>query len=248
MKTMPDYRPSNQVRDKIASKCHVLYYIFRSPVLGSESPTPAKLRILDEETTSNRPTSASDNSNIIESQINSQDRTVNEESEDSEALDPLHIVWPHRWEHDKNPEDFFKVMFQLHDEGVPFKLSVIGQTYQDVPEIFETAKRKLDSVIINWGYQSRSDYIIIIKNADVAVSTANHEFFGVSMLECVSSGCYPLVPNRLVYPEFFTECYRYNTTTQLHKKLRNLCKSISYTRNHQVKVSIFLNFVIIKIS
>jgi len=44
----------------------------------------------------------------------------------------LHNFAFHR-EHDKNPEEFFDVMLQLHDEDIPFKLSVLGQTYQDVP-------------------------------------------------------------------------------------------------------------------
>ena len=48
-------------------------------------------------------------------------------------------------------------------------------------DIFSEAKEKLADVIINWGYQSLADYHSILKNADVAVSTANHEFFGVSM-------------------------------------------------------------------
>ena len=38
-------------------------------------------------------------------------------------------------EHDKNPEDFFEVLFQLHEHGYQFVVSVLGQTYSDVPGI-----------------------------------------------------------------------------------------------------------------
>lgn len=36
-------------------------------------------------------------------------------------------------EHDKDPKLFFDIMFQLKDVGVPFRLSVLGQVFKDVP-------------------------------------------------------------------------------------------------------------------
>ena len=37
--------------------------------------------------------------------------------------------------------------------------------------------------------------------ADVFVSTANHEFFGITAAEAIAAGAYPLLPQRLAYPE-----------------------------------------------
>ena len=60
-----------------------------------------------------------------------------------------------------------------------------------------------------------------MNDADIALSTADHEFFGISMVEAAMAGCYCLVPNRLSYPELFPSQHRYNTQAQLAKQLRN---------------------------
>jgi len=115
---------------------------------------------------------------------------------------PLRILWAARWEHDKNPEDFFEALGILKAGNVPFKISVIGESFRDKPDVFEQARLEFSSHIERWGYQqSRDDYQRALSEADVIVSTANHEFFGIGVVEAVAAGAYPLVPNRLSYPE-----------------------------------------------
>ncbi|MFP7755541.1 DUF3524 domain-containing protein [Thermodesulfobacteriota bacterium B35] len=36
------------------------------------------------------------------------------------------IVWNHRWEHDKDPDTFFRVLFRLADRGLAFRLIILG--------------------------------------------------------------------------------------------------------------------------
>lgn len=150
-------------------------------------------------------------------------------------LGPLRILWAARWEHDKNPDDFFAALKILKANNVPFRLSVIGQSFRDQPEVFEQAKHEFRDHLDHWGYQAnRSDYQAVLRQADVVVSTANHEFFGIGLLEAVADGAYPVVPKRLSYPEILgldkTKCaeqFFYDGTVQdLAKRLTALARRI----------------------
>lgn len=94
----------------------------------------------------------------------------------------LHIVWPHRWEFDKAPEEFFNVLYKLKNNNLPFIISVLGESFQKVPSIFLEAKVILKEHILNFGFiDSKEEYYRILSSAHVVVSTAKHEFFGVSV-------------------------------------------------------------------
>ncbi|GLV33873.1 uncharacterized protein CBL_11243 [Carabus blaptoides fortunei] len=138
----------------------------------------------------------------------------------------LHIVWPHRWEFDKGPEELFQIMFRLKETGVPFKLSVLGETFQDVPAVFHEARTILEEHIEHWGFvESKEDYYNILNEAHVVLSTAKHEFYGVAVLEAVHCGCYPVVPDRLVYPEIYEKCCLYKDTADAVDILRNFAEN-----------------------
>lgn len=93
----------------------------------------------------------------------------------------LHLIWPHRWEHDKNPQLLTETLLELDKRKIPFKASIIGESFQTRPECFDGIQEKLGEKLINFGFLSRDDYIQCLLNGDVVISTAGHEFYGVSM-------------------------------------------------------------------
>lgn len=119
-----------------------------------------------------------------------------------EAAGPPLILWNQRWEYDKRPDRFFQLLYRLEGAGYDYRLAVAGENFRRVPEEFEEAQERLAHRIEHWGYlPSRGAYLALLENADLVISTADHEFFGISVLEAVQAGAFPLLPNRLSYPE-----------------------------------------------
>lgn len=115
---------------------------------------------------------------------------------------PLTILWAARWEDDKNPGCFFNAIEKLTQKNIDFRLNVIGSSSEKTPDLFKQAHEKFSANIDHWGYiKNRNDYLSVLKQSDVIVSTASHEFFGIAVLEAVSLGCIPVIPDRLAYPE-----------------------------------------------
>ncbi|XP_044159862.1 glycosyltransferase-like domain-containing protein 1 isoform X3 [Bufo gargarizans] len=280
MKLIPDHRPKN-LEQIIRPKCRVIHFPIRFPdvsrFLPEHKKAPQKISVealghhtqlnvqAENEKASVAPALSGQvrqhlNQPWIESvEISSEDdrQVISPPSSSNfstESQRPLHIVWPHRWEHDKDPETFFKIMMKLKDQGLPFRLSVLGETFTDLPggftenaaqspteecsrivlKIFSEARTSLGSAVLHWGFlPSKDEYFQVLCAADVVISTAKHEFFGVAMLEAVHCGCYPLCPKALVYPEIFPAEYLYSTPEQLLKKLQNFCKRPAIVRRHR---------------
>lgn len=127
-----------------------------------------------------------------------------------EKADELTLVWNHRWEYDKAPEIFFQALRLLLANNVPFRVHVLGQAFRTVPDMFAEMRELLGDHLGQWGrVENRDAYRAFLQQAHVVVSSARHDFQGLAILEAVAAGCIPLVPNRLAYPEWFADEYRY---------------------------------------
>jgi len=119
---------------------------------------------------------------------------------------PCHLLWAARWEADKAPAEWFAALDQLCARDVSFRVSVLGQASSHEPELFVRARERLGDRVVHWGWlAARGSYEAALAQADVVVSTARHEFFGLAVAEAVAAGAFPLVPRRLAYPELLAE-------------------------------------------
>lgn len=145
------------------------------------------------------------------------------------------ILWNQRWEYDKNPEDFFSALFLLADEGIPFRLALCGQQYGKHPPVFTSGQLRLADRIVHAAYASPDAYAELLWQADVTVSTALHEFFGISILETIYAHTFPILPNRLSYPQLLPHSYHahclYRNQDDLVDRLR-----WSLTHVHEIRV------------
>ncbi|TVP97591.1 MAG: DUF3524 domain-containing protein [Balneolaceae bacterium] len=142
------------------------------------------------------------------------------------------IVWNQRWQFDRNPAMFFKVLNRLNDIDLKFDLILAGDTQHRKPEEFERAWKRFGEHITHFGYvENVENYSRLLHSADIVVSTATHEFFCVAIMEAIYCGCHPLVPNRLHYPELIPASLHkpllhapviYDTEDDLFKYLKDL--------------------------
>lgn len=123
----------------------------------------------------------------------------------------LDIIWNHRWEYDKGPDRLLALIRSL-DSSLPVRFHIVGQSFRQSPKVFDEIHELLQekNALGSWGYiQCINEYRALLRNSDVALSTAIHDFQGLSVIEATAAGCLPLVPDRLAYKELFPSHCRY---------------------------------------
>lgn len=132
----------------------------------------------------------------------------------------LSVLWNHRWEYDKGPDRLLALVKECAEHALPLDFYIAGQQFRHHPEEFAEIKAVIEHsdvlVLCQWGYVADARrYEEMLSRCDVVLSTAIHDFQGLAILEAVAQGCTPLIPDRLCYPEWFGEAYRYTASDDL---------------------------------
>lgn len=142
------------------------------------------------------------------------------------------VLWNQRWEFDKNPAMFFRVMNRLDDSGCEFDLILAGDQLHEKPPEFKQIWKRYGKRILHYGYADNFElYSKLLHTGNIVVSTATYEFFCLAIMEAVYCGCHPFLPNGLTYPELVPESLRepllhasvfYQNEDDLFRKLRSV--------------------------
>ncbi len=120
------------------------------------------------------------------------------------ASKPPLILWNQRWEYDKDPITFFRALDVLVARDVRFRVALAGSNVQQMAQVFDAARDRLGDRVVHYGKAGREAYHRLLWDADIVVSTAAHEFFGIAIAEAVYCEAFPILPRQLAYPELLS--------------------------------------------
>jgi glycosyltransferase involved in cell wall biosynthesis len=153
---------------------------------------------------------------------------------------PPVILWNSRWEYDKGPQAFFAALRELEARGIDFRVMVAGEHIDPNEPQFLAAREWLGPRALAWGYApDLAAYRAMLWRADIVVSTAIQEFFGISVIEALYCGCVPVLPNRLSYPELLPEKHHgvvlYADDSALADRLEATIRDLPTLRQHDFR-------------
>lgn len=89
----------------------------------------------------------------------------------------------YRWKYYKGRDRLLNFLDVLEKQQQPYRLSVVGESFRNHPSGFAQIATRFSDRIENWGFlESRAKYDRLLRKADVVLSTALHDFQGLSLL------------------------------------------------------------------
>jgi len=130
---------------------------------------------------------------------------IYDEHSDSKVKKENIIVFPHRLDSEKQPEEFDEL------ENL-FQFLVAGSGKWKFVKSKEVTSTK-------------EEYYDLLNRSKIAVSCALQETWGIAMQEAVLAGCVPFVPDRLSYKELYPGLFRYENLEDLVIRMEMCIKS-----------------------
>jgi glycosyltransferase involved in cell wall biosynthesis len=150
------------------------------------------------------------------------------------------ILWNSRWEYDKGPAAFFAALRELVARGIDFRVIAAGEHIDPNEPHFLAAREWLGERVLAWGYASDfAAYRERLWQADIVVSCAIQEFFGIGVIEAMYCGCVPVLPRRLSYPELLPAEYHaaglYEADADLADRLQAVIRDLPALPRHEFR-------------
>ncbi|MEP1593238.1 MAG: DUF3524 domain-containing protein, partial [Halieaceae bacterium] len=102
---------------------------------------------------------------------------------------PLRLIWVGRFEYDKGGDRLLLLLQSLERTAIDYEIALLGQQFRDSPEAFATIEKGFGHRLVQFGFVEDTDqYHHWLNAADIVVSTAEHEFQGLAVMEAVICG------------------------------------------------------------
>ena len=133
------------------------------------------------------------------------------------------IVFPFRFHYEKGAYQWLQMIESISLRRPQLQFLILGGNSQPdrpfIEEKYKDIKAKIGDRLQWKKGLSKQDYYNELARAKVVVSFALQENFGYGILEAVTLGAHPVLPNRCSYPEIYPNEYIYNTEEECYQKV-----------------------------
>ena len=128
----------------------------------------------------------------------------------------IDVIFPHRMNGDKGIDDLIDIVSKMPD--VKFVVTSPQNKNAFRKSCYYKSMNKYKNIAFLFG-QSEKEHIKTLSKAKIVLSCAEQENFGYAVMKAMLSGCIPVLPNRLCYPEFFDNAFLYNNIREATNKI-----------------------------
>lgn len=161
------------------------------------------------------------------------------------------ILWNHRWEYDKGPDQFLGILDCLEKAQMPFNLILCGEKFRNLPDSFELIHERFKRQILHSGFvENKLTYYDLIQQSDFIIHAPRQEYFGLSVAEAMSMGVVPLLSKGQAYESWIPEEFLFDEISEVPQRLTSMLSEFNLLRrqSHELASQYFWPSVVSKIA